>query len=108
MRKLMNRLSTIRIRLTLWYVFFLAVTILAFATYLYLQLQLSLNTQLDDGLQVAASQLLVKIDDTSDPPTFRTISDSVVERLDQSRFAVRLISGSGNVTDEVGNFPKLS
>lgn len=104
----MNKLGTIRFRLMLWYVFFLAITILAFALYLQLQLQNSLNTQLDDGLQVAASQLLVTIDDTADTPVFRPISDSVVAQLDQSRFAVRLIDKQGNVTAAVGDFPKLS
>lgn len=103
----MLRFGTIRTRLTLWYVFFLAITILGFSIYLNLELQLNLTAQVDAGLQVAASQLLVDVDDSVDPPTLRPMSDSAVDRLMQSRSALRLIDSQGAVIAEVGVFPSL-
>jgi signal transduction histidine kinase len=105
--KLLTRLGTIRTRLTLWYVFFLVITVLAFSLYLYLELQYNLYTQVDAGLQVAASQLLVDVDDSVDPPALRPMSQSAVDDLDQSRFALRLVSKDGQVTAQVGGFPEL-
>lgn len=104
----MIRAGTIRTRLTLWYVFLLAVTVLGFSIYLHLELQVSLFTQVDAGLQVAASQLLVDVDDTVNPPTLRPMSATAVDGLMQSRSALRLITEDGAVVAEVGIFPDLT
>lgn len=103
----MNNLRAIRVRLTLWYVLFLAVTVLGFSLFLHLELQDSLINQVDAGLQVAASQLLVDVDDTVNPPTLRPMSEDAVEHLMQSRSALRLVSANGEVVAEVGLFPEL-
>jgi heavy metal sensor kinase len=102
-----NKLGTIRTRLTLWYVVLLGITVLSFSLYLQSELQTSLTEQIDTGLEVAASQLLVDVDDTVDPPTLRPMSETAVDRLIQSRFALRLITEAGEVVAEVGTFPPL-
>jgi heavy metal sensor kinase len=61
----------------------------------------------DAGLQVAASQLLVDVDDSVNPPALRPMSQTAVESLTQSLFALRLVTQSGQVTAEVGNFPNF-
>jgi heavy metal sensor kinase len=104
----LTRLGTIRIRLTLWYLFFLALTVLGFSLYLQLELQLNLAAQVDAGLQVAASQLLVNVDVSVDPPTLRPISEAAVNQLMQSSFAMRLVRSSGEIVAEVGQFPPLT
>ncbi len=104
----MTRLTTLRFRLTLWYVLFLALTILGFSMYLELQLQINLAAQVDEGLQVAASQLLVNVDDTVDPPVLRAISESAVNRLMQFRFAVRLVRETGEILTQIGQFPPIA
>ncbi len=104
--KITTRLNTIRTRLTLWYVVLLAVTVLGFCLYLQFELELSLAAQVDAGLQVAASQLLVDVDDTVDPPMLRPMSDSAVDQLMQSRSALRIVSANGDVVAEVGQFPQ--
>lgn len=102
-----SKLGTIRTRLTLWYVFLLGVTVLGFSIYLQFELQTNLEQQIDTSLEVAASQLLVDVDDTVDPPTLRPMSETAVDRLIQSRFALRLINEEGQVVAEVGTFPPL-
>lgn len=108
MIKILNKTGTIRFQLTLWYVFFLAITVLSFSLYLHWQLQYSLSSEVDNELQVAVSQLLINVNDTADPPVLYTTSESAVENLNQSRFAIRLVNEQGNVTDEMGDFPNLS
>jgi heavy metal sensor kinase len=107
MRKTLIEYFPIRLRLILWYVFFLAVIILGFSLYLQFELQNSLFTQVDAGLQVAASQLLVDVDDTVDPPALRPMSQATAETVNQSRFALRMVTLTGEVTAEVGNFPEI-
>jgi heavy metal sensor kinase len=102
------RFGTIRTRLTLWYLLFLAFTVLGFSLYLQLELQLNLAAQVDAGLQVAASQLLVNVDVSVDPPTLRPISEAAVNQLMQSSFAMRLVRGSGEIVAEIGEFPPLT
>jgi heavy metal sensor kinase len=105
MNKTLTESITIRVRLILWYVFTLAVTILGFGIYLQFELQNNLFTQVDAGLQVAAAQLLVDVDDTVNPPALRPLSQTAVENLTQSFFALRLVTQEGEVTAEVGEFP---
>ncbi|MBE2266662.1 MAG: HAMP domain-containing protein [Anaerolinea sp.] len=104
--KTLTRFNTLRTRLTLWYVALLAVTVLGFCLYLQFELELSLANQVDASLQVAASQLLVDVDDSVDPPMLRPMSESAVNQLMQSRFAMRLVNESGEVVAEVGVFPQ--
>lgn len=105
MLKTLSNFATMRLRLILWYVFFLAATIVGFSLYLQFELQNRMFRQIDAGLQVAASQLLVDVDDTVNPPTLRPMSQTAVDNLDQSLFALRMVTQSGEVTAEVGNFP---
>lgn len=105
---LMTKLTTIRARLTLWYTFFLALTVAGFSVYLHLELQDSLSIQIDEGLRVAASHLLVDVDDSVNPPALRPMSEQAEEHLLQSSFALRLVEADGTVAADVGRFPPLA
>jgi len=106
--KMMTKLATIRLRLTLWYTFFLALTVLGFSFYLHFELQDSLSIQIDEGLQVAASHLLVDVNDTVNPPALNPMSDQAEDYLVQSSFALRLVEADGTVAADVGGFPSLA
>jgi heavy metal sensor kinase len=105
MSNLTRRLGTVRVRLTLWYIAMLVLTVLGFFLYLELELEASLSEQIDAGLQVAASQVLVQVDVSVDPPVLRPMSEVVVDQLVQSRSAMRLVNADGAIVAEMGNFP---
>lgn len=104
----MIKLGTIRLRLTLWYVFLLALTVLGFSFYLELELQTNLSAQVDAGLQVSASQILLDMDDSVNPPVLRPMSQNAVANLTQSSFSIRLVSSAGDVLSEIGGFPDFA
>lgn len=105
MNKLTRNLNTVRVRLTLWYVALLAIIVLGFCLYLGVELEIGLSEQVDAGLQVAASQVLVHVDVGVNPPVLRPMSELVVDQLVQSRSAMRLVNANGQVIGEMGEFP---
>lgn len=105
---MINRFGTIRARLTLWYISLLALTVLAFSSFLYYELQEILSAQIDAGIQVAASQLMVDVDDSVDPPLLRPMSDEAATHILQSSFASRLVTADGEVVADVGSFPSIT
>jgi len=104
---MLNKLRTIRVRLTLWYIALLAVTVIGFSLFLYVELQDLLSSQIDAGIQIAASQLLVDVDDSVNPPILRPMSDEAAAHILQSSFASRMIAADGRVVADVGSFPIL-
>jgi signal transduction histidine kinase len=105
---MMNRFRAIRVRLTLWYIGLLALTVLGFSFFLYYELQDILSDQIDDGIQVAASQLMVDVDDSVNPPVLRPMSDAAAAHILQSSFASRMVAADGEVVADVGGFPELT
>lgn len=97
---------TIRVRLTAWYIFLLALTLILFSGYLYLQLEKNLLAQLDTALQVTATQTLTNLIDHNGHPAFRQTSESAIltQRLIKAGLAVRLIDAQGNVLDGFGGY----
>lgn len=104
---MINRFATIRARLTLWYIALLALTVLVFSFFLYYELQVILSDQIDAGIQVAASQLMVDVDDTVNPPILRPMSDDAAAHILQSSFASRMVTSAGTVVADVGSFPAI-
>src|SRR5690606_27172935 len=104
---MMNKLGTIRARLTLWYIALLAITVIGFSLFLYIELQDLLSSQIDAGIQIAASQLLVDVDDSVNPPVLRPMSDEAADHILQSSFASRMVDADGQVVADVGSFPIL-
>ncbi|HEV7663867.1 MAG TPA: heavy metal sensor histidine kinase [Chloroflexota bacterium] len=61
-RRLLRRATSIRVRLTLWYVALLAVILLAFSLVLWLSLSRSLREELDLSLSTEAERLITSMD----------------------------------------------
>lgn len=101
--------KTIRVRLTAWYVFLLALTLIVFSSYLYIKQEKSLLAQLDTALQVTASQTLNDVIESNGHPVFRRTQQfkELNNRLLASGFAVRLIGDDGKIWDGLGNFQAL-
>ena len=62
MRRLLHQVSSIRVRLTLWYVALLAVILLAFSGVLYASLSRSLREELDVTLSTEGARLISSMD----------------------------------------------
>lgn len=99
----------IRVRLTAWYIFLLALTLILFSSYLYLQLENSLLRQLDINLQITATQTLTNLVEKNGHPAFKTTAESqtVTHSLTEVGLAVRLLDEQGKVWDGFGNYQAL-
>ena len=98
-----------RLRLTAWYVLLLGLTLVLFSFYLHLRLERSLAVQLDDTLQVAASQALALVGEDQGHPTFGTsdAAQTVLRHLTQAGFAVSLTAPDGTLWDSFGEAQHL-
>ena len=103
-RRSLRTWGSVRLRLTAWYVLLLGLTLLLFSFYLHLRLERSLAVQMDDALQVAASQVLAMVSEDQGHPAFGTTdaAQTVIRRLTQAGFAVRLTAPDGTVWDGFG------
>ncbi len=97
---------TLRVRLTLWYVLLMGLTLLLFSGYLYVRTQHNLIAQIDAALQVAASQAFGSLDNENGRPSFQNAENkqAVARRLSEAGFAVRLLAPDGVVWDGFGDY----
>jgi heavy metal sensor kinase len=102
----MKKIVPIRIKLTLWYVLFLGVILLAFSVSIYTILSAQLHSEADSSLRIVSSQLLANIAIVQDYPLFkRTVEmESLTNRLLAEGFAVRLMDSSGDIVEGFGPF----
>jgi len=107
LRHFTTRLS-LRIRLTLWYVALLAMTLLIFSGYIYWRFYNSVMGQVDVSLKAIAGQVLVNVDLEGDQsiPTFQNTEEmaSILKQAGETNIAVRLLSPSGTVWDGLGYY----
>jgi len=111
LEKMTERLS-LRLRLTLWYVLLLGLTMLMFSGYVYWRLQHSLMTQVDTSLQMVATQALVNIDmggEDNSMPSFQNTEEmtAIVDQLGETDLVVRLVSSSGEVWAGLGYYKNV-
>ncbi|MEC4819622.1 MAG: ATP-binding protein [Scytonema sp. PMC 1069.18] len=101
--------STIRTRLTAWYIFLLGCTLVLFSTYLYVQLENSLLGQLDTALKVAASETFTELVEQKGHPFFigTTQSQAITRQLADAGFAIRLVAPNGEIWDGIGNYKAI-
>jgi len=104
-RRSLRTWGSVRLRLTAWYVLLLGLTLVLFSFYLHLRLEHSLAAQMDDALQVAASQALALVGEDQGHPAFATTdaAQTVIRRLIQAGFAGRLTAPDGTVWDGLGD-----
>src|SRR5262249_54905815 len=96
--------GSVRLRLTAWYVLLLGLSLVLFSFYLHLRLEPSLAGQMDDALQVAASQTLALVVESQGHPAFGTsdAAQTVLRHLIQAGFAGRLTAPDGTVWERFG------
>lgn len=99
----------LRMKLTAWYVFLLALFLGGFTGYLYLRLERKLITKVDTALQIAGYQSLVHLSKTNNTLAFQHTPSLKItaERLTQVGFAVRLITLQGKVVDGFGRYQEV-
>ncbi len=106
-RRLTARLS-LRLRLTLWYVALLAMTLLIFSGYIYWRFHNSVMGQVDVSLKAIASQALVNVDPEGDRgiPAFQHTEEmaALLHQTGETDIIVRLLSPTGKVWDGVGYY----
>jgi heavy metal sensor kinase len=105
---MINRLRTVRVRLTLWYVLLLGVTLFGFSLYLFLELRQNLLNQIDSSLQTASVQALSKLDEETQTRFVTQVdTDLLTAGLRQSGVSLRLITTSGAILDGYGGYQAL-
>lgn len=103
------RKHSLRVRLTAWYIFLLALTLTLFSSYLYIQLEQSLLAQLDTSLQLTSTQTLTNLINSNGHPAFRKTIDSqaITKHLLEVGFAIRLIDENGEILDGLGRYQAI-
>ena len=105
------RLGTrrLRVRLTAWYIFLLALTLILFSSYLYLQLENNLLENLDAALQVTSSQISNNLITMNGYPSFNKNPEvkADFQRLERAELAGRLLSLTGEVWDGFGSYQEI-
>ncbi|MBV9386599.1 MAG: HAMP domain-containing protein [Chroococcidiopsidaceae cyanobacterium CP_BM_ER_R8_30] len=103
--------GTLRLRLTLWYVLIVGLSLLIFSGYLYLQLERSLIAQTDVELRLAYAQAVADLEDEdgNNPGSFPNTEDyqNIARHLSQASFGVRIITSQGKVVDGFGKYREL-
>jgi len=93
----------IRVRLTLWYIFLMALTFALAGGYLLFRFQYSLVKSVDSTLELAVSQNLSTLEDEGERLAFDQGETNPGSQLDDSNFALRLLSANGEVLDKMGS-----
>lgn len=103
-----NRVKTVRVRLTVWAVGLLALTLFGFSVYVFFEMRRSLLQQVDNSLQTITLQALGKLTDEEEL-RFIDQADSPIltSGLTQSGASLRLIDVSGSLLDGVGGYLEL-
>jgi heavy metal sensor kinase len=104
--KLWKNKKTLRVRLTAWYVFLLACTLILFSSYLYLLLDRSLLSQLDVALEITALDTLNNVIAENGHPKFKETEQFQANKnnLNHAGFAVRLLDLNAKMWDGFGNY----
>lgn len=95
----------LRVRLTLWYILVMALTLLLLTNYVYMRVQRDMIAEVDNSLQLAASQASVILEDENGRLSFDYGEEvPYVGQVGENGFAMRLISADGTVLDEWGGY----
>ena len=94
----------LRIRLTLWYTFSLALILLLFSAFVYYQVRSRLVDQVDTGLYLAANQALIGVDESDNKLAFQVADqDQNGMRHLNDDFIILLLAPDGTIWDTLSN-----
>lgn len=92
----------IRARLTVWYIFLMALTFVLAGGYLLFRFQISLISSVDATLQLAVTQNLSFIEDEGQFLAFDQSDNNSGRQFSGTNFTLRLLSPQGSVLDTLG------
>ena len=106
MRAITDFFRRIRVRLTLWYVFLLAIVLVLFSVVLYLSLQSSLLREVDRGLRNSSAQVASGLDFEDSRRTVKEPENSqdVLTKMVSQGFLVVLSNNKGQVLQSAGPY----
>ncbi len=93
----------VRLRMTLWYVFLMGVTMATLSTFLLVRFEQSLTESLDQALENAVTRTLRTLDDEEGQLMFPEYEVPVSVSLADTNIVLRLLSPEGEVLDLAGN-----
>jgi heavy metal sensor kinase len=95
----------LRVRLTLWYILAMVLTLLILNNYVYARVQHDMVAQVDGSLEAAASQALVNLEDQNGRLSFQEAGETpYVGQVADNGLAMRLIDADGTVLDGWGGY----
>ncbi len=95
----------LRVRLALWYILVMALTLLLLSNYVYARVQRNMIAEVDSSLEVATSQALVSLEDENGRLSFQNTEEvPYVGQVGENGFAMRLIRANGTVLDGWGGY----
>jgi len=105
MRRLLTFLKRIRVRLTLWYVFLLAVVLIIFGAVLYTSLKASLLDEVDTSLYTMGEQVAASLDYEDSHLSFQNEEpQDFLGRLASQGYVFRLTDEAGKPLEGAGPF----
>ena len=109
MRAVADFFRRIRVRLTLWYVFLLAIVLILFSLVLYFSLQGSLLREVDRGLRNSAGQVVSGLDWEDSHLTVKESESSqdVFTKMASQGFLVALSENNGKVLQSAGPYSEV-
>lgn len=107
---IINRLG-LRVRLTLWYVLLMGLTLCLFSGFLYFRLQATMLNSIDVQLNVAVSQAVATLDDEDGEPAFEdpdyALVGSAGSTFKQEDFALLLFRPDGSLQGGLGDYEEV-
>lgn len=97
---------TIRTKLTIWYVTFLAIVLITFTVVLYFSFSTNLRRTIDKNLEFIASQLIINIDYDDNKLAFQNTENgaNLIKNFIGKELFARILDENGNVIDGFGNY----
>jgi heavy metal sensor kinase len=110
MRRLLNLFKHIKVRLTLWYVFLLAIVLIVFSVVLYFSLKGSLLNEVDSNLSTMGKQVITNLDYEDGQLSFQNNEEpgDPLELLVSEGYAIRLVDGEGRTLEGTGPYRDVS
>ncbi|MDI6831730.1 MAG: ATP-binding protein [Actinomycetota bacterium] len=106
MRRLLMFSRHIKVRLTLWYVFLLAVVLIIFSVVLYMSLRGSLINEIESSLLTMSEQIASSLDYENGRLSFQNEGepDNPLDRLASQGYVMRLTDATGETIEGVGPY----
>jgi heavy metal sensor kinase len=106
MRRLLNLFKHIKVRLTLWYVFLLAIVLIVFSVVLFFSLKGSLLNEVDNNLSTMGKQVIANLDYEESSLSFQNDDEpgDSLSTLTSEGYTIRLVDEGGETLEGAGPY----